>query len=459
MPNLLQLRLAARRIFDEALKAVDPYEAVHRAVNLQLDEICICDTSVKLAHDQRVYSIAIGKAAMAMAMALEECLGERLAAGLISTGKAYRMPTGRGGERVVRSQINSLHHRIFDGGHPEPNEESLTAASGSFNLLRQANEEGALVIFSISGGGSAMLESPINPDITLADLRAANHALVRSGASISEVNAVRRAFSALKGGRLSMRAPACDQISLIVSDVPPGCEYDVASGPTLSPPSTFQANAVVNRYDLRAKFPDSIVRALDARPQLVNHRDDRAGRLWKHYVLLDNKSAIEAASHAARNQNLDVVWADGVSDQLIDTGCAELLRSLRRAAQHGRPTSLISGGEFACPIRGEGIGGRNAETALRLAIEWDKQTESNTATPFVALCTGTDGVDGNSPAAGAIVDSTTISRARAIGLDATEFLNRSDSYSFFVALGDAITTGPTGTNVRDLRILLTGDTR
>jgi len=172
-------------------------------------------------------------------------------------------------------------------------------------------------------------------------------------------------------------------------------------------------------------------------------------------VLLDNQSALEAASAAARHRGFKTEMAVDIADQPIAAGCRQLLerlRTLNATARTSEPTAsnvvcLISGGEFACPVKGEGLGGRNLETALRLATS---QSPSN----FVAVCAGTDGIDGNSPAAGAIVDHTTGARARAIGLDPTSFIQRSDAYSFFVALGDAIATGATGTNVRDVRILL-----
>lgn len=455
MTNLTQLRLAAREIFDGALCAVDASAAVRRALRFEGSRLTMCDTAIEIG-DRPVYSIAIGKAAMKMASALEGILGERLATVIIASNET-RFGAANS-DRIERPQVNNSRHSVFHGGHPEPNEQSLAAARACFDLLDKANEEQAFVIFLISGGGSAMIEWPISKDITLADLRTANKALIESGASIGEINAVRRAFSAVKGGRLAARAPNCEQVTLIVSDVPAGEERNVASGPSLaSPEDAPDARDVIARYNLRPQLPETIVRAIESGPMLMTQD---AGVLRPHFVLLDNRSALEAAAEAARQRGFVTEIASNISDQPIAAGCAQLLERLTQLREQadkasnesaGKVVCLISGGEFACPVRGDGIGGRNLETALRLA------DSTNLSLPehehVVALCAGTDGIDGNSPAAGAIVDNTTVPRARAIGLDPQDFLERSDAYSFFVALGDVVAKGPTGTNVRDIRIL------
>jgi len=458
MTNLTHLRLAAREIFEAALRAVDPSAAVLRAVRLEGSTLSICDTAIDIG-SRPVYSIAIGKAAEKMAAALEEILGERLTTGIIASNAPRSGPTGS--DRIEGTQVNNLRHTVFHGGHPEPNEQSLAAARACFGLLDKANAEHALVIFSISGGGSAMIEWPISEDITLADLRTANKALVNSGASIGEINAVRRAFSSVKGGRLAARAPNCDQVTLIVSDVPVDEERNVASGPSLAPPADApDAREVIARYNLAYQLPETIVRTVYSEPKLFAE-ESRA--LRRHFVLLDNRRALEAAAEAARQRGFATEIFSDTSDQPITEGCTQLLERLTQLREQigkapnesvGKVVCLISGGEFACPVTGDGIGGRNLETALRLACASTLILSHNEH--FVAVCAGTDGIDGNSPAAGGIVDNTTIARAKAIGLDPDNFLERSDAYSFFVALGDVVATGPTGTNVRDLRILLGG---
>lgn len=448
MSNVTQLRIAAREIFDEVLQAVDAGEAVRRAIQFSGSSLGICGLEVEVA-SRKIYSIAIGKASSSMAVAIEDRIGDRFAEGLIA-GPIRRQP--RGHDLAMPAQQLSSRWRWCEGGHPLPNEKSLISASEAFNLLERANKERTLVIFLISGGGSAMMEAPINADISLGDLRIANKVLIDCGASIGEINSVRRAFSAVKGGKLGARAPDCDQITLIVSDVPGGEERNVASGPTLSPPSDApKALAVIAKYNLRGQLPATVLRAIET--EISEPADPDASRLRKHFVLLDNDTALAATAEAARNRGFLAEIAADISDQPIEEGCEQLrerLKALRAKHRHTNSiVCLISGGEFACPVRGHGIGGRNLETALRLALSTSADFET------VALCAGTDGIDGNSPAAGAIIDSTTVKRAKSIGLDPNDFLSRSDSYSFFVALGDLITTGVTGTNVRDTRILLT----
>jgi hydroxypyruvate reductase len=458
MTNLTQLRIAAREIFDETLRALDPLAALRAVASFNGSTLRVGEFSTEVGN-RKIYSIAVGKAARRMAAEIDQLLGDRLSAGVITSNNS--------GFNATRLSSRWL---AFLGGHPEPDESSLAAARASFQLLKRANEEGALVIFLISGGGSAMIEWPVNETISLDDLKAANRLLVSCGASISEINSVRRAFSAVKGGKLAARAPDCDQITLIVSDVPEGEERNVASGPTLAPPNNdLNPREIIDRYELRRQLPPSIVQAIE-NAQPLNSASDA---MRDYLVLLSNSDAMQAAANVARRRGFITEIASDVSDQPIEAGCdllikrLEALRAEHMNAPHNRlegglvppvgtsadskPSDsivcLISGGEFACPVQGSGVGGRNLETALRLA-------RSRNMSNMVALCAGTDGIDGSSPAAGAIVDSTTIDRATAIGLDVEDFLRRSDSYSFFVALGDVIATGPTGTNVRDLRILL-----
>ena len=449
MPNLTQLRLAARDIFDETLRAVDAGEAVRRAVHLKGSQLTVQDATIELSN-RWIYSIAIGKAALPMALALEDAIGERFIRGLIV-----------GPVRTPEACVPPSRWQWREGGHPLPTKTSLVAAEEAFALLDRANKERALLIFLISGGGSAMLEWPIQQGIALADLRMANKVLINCGASIVEINSVRRAFSAVKGGRLAARAPNCDQITLIVSDVPSGQERNVASGPTLAPSRDApDPREVTARYRLDTKLPRQVLRAIDAKSDAPFPSDDIASLIGNHFVLLDNDKALAVAAKAARQRGFVTEISRDINDQRIEEGCPEILKRLEAFHTGGvhnpsrNSICLVSGGEFACPLNGSGIGGRNQETALRLALESENPDRQSRSMTFVALCAGTDGIDGNSPAAGAIVDSTTIQRARAIGLDPEDFLKRSDAYSFFVALGDAITTGATGMNVRDIRILL-----
>ena len=381
MPNLDQLRRYAREIFDHALKSVDPRKAVFHAIVDGGSFVDVCGERVDVSSTP-IFAIGLGKAATSMALGVEDAIGDKLARGVISA--------------PASSESLSRRWQVFAGGHPLPNEDSLAAAQAAFALLDRANAERAFVIFLVSGGGSAMMESPT---ISLDDLRRLNELLVGCGARINEINAVRRVFSRIKGGRLAeyaVHARTAGIATLIVSDTNIGDEADVASGPTLS--STINS---------------------------------------PYKVLLDNSTALKAAHEKASQLGFSATIADHICEQPIEEGCELLLRE--------NADCVISGGEFSCPVRGDGTGGRNLETVLRLAMRMSDG---------VVFSAGTDGIDGNSPAAGAIADENTVARARNLGLDPDDFLARSDSYNFFEKLNDAIITGPTGTNVRDLRILL-----
>jgi glycerate 2-kinase len=443
------LRDSARAIFRQALAAVDARRAVLEAVRVEGGSLRVFGERFDLrGRHGKIYSVALGKAAAAMASALEERVGDALAGGVLSAPPSGLKLPGR--------------WRVFEGGHPLPNASSLEAARAAFELLDEADASSALVLFLVSGGGSAMLEFPRDARLPLEDLRETNRVLVSCGAAIDEVNAVRRALSAVKGGGLALRAPRAAQVTLIISDVTRGRERDVASGPTLAPDAVSpDAREVVSRYGLDSKLPRSIKRTLEESAAPRTHVDEGLPSS-SHYVLLDNDSACEAAAESARARGFAVEMARDVGEQPVDEGAALLVSRLfeayAREESKNRGVCVVSGGEFACPVRGEGIGGRNSETALRCAFEIEKALrESNgrvTPRGVVAFCAGTDGVDGNSPAAGAIAFDTTLRRARERGLDAAKALEESDAYTLFDALGDAIQTGPTGTNVRDLRILL-----
>ena len=448
MADLVQLRNAAREIFDAALRAADAAEAVRKAISLIGANLAVYDREIEL-RNHPIYAIAIGKAAAPMAVALEAQLGPHFVKGVISGPRFAGSVAGSTLSYSGGAQPSAKWER-FAGGHPLPNEESLLAATAAFALLDQANAEQANVIFLISGGGSAMMEWPISSEITLDDIRAANEVLVNCGADITEINAVRRAFSAVKGGRLAERALNCQQVTLTVSDVPLGEQDIVASGPSAPAPSTARYTpTIVERYQLRKSLPPRVIKAIESATATPKPKPKEAPH-WS-FVLLTNHDAIAAALDAATSMGFASEVASQLHDSPIEEGVSALndqLAAMRVRHGSDKPLCLISGGEFSCPVRGDGIGGRSLETALRLALLHTDKEE------FIALCAGTDGIDGNSPAAGAIADHSTIERAKAIGLDAEDFLGRSDAYSFFHALGDDVVTGPTGTNVRDVRILI-----
>lgn len=457
LTSLPELRRTAQEIFTDALAELDAGRALRRAVDLRGSCLTIIDTDYDLFAPPRsrrpIYAIGVGKAAVAMATALDEILGERIVGGVLSAPPGDFESSGR--------------WRVFAGGHPLPNAASLEAARAAFELLAAADRPSALIFFLVSGGGSAMLEWPRDERLTLDDLRETNRVLVSCGASIAEINSVRRHLSTVKGGGLSRRARRASHVTLIVSDTLDGRAADVASGPSLPPPTDAPPLApLIARYNLDARLPARVRRALACAPEHAYLQDDAAAVNEEprraSYVLLDNGDALQRAAAAARARGLAIEVADDLVEQEVTEGArllaARLYELYRRKGAHDRGVCLISGGEFSCPVRGHGVGGRNAETALRCALAFAALRQRAPAglspSRVVALCAGTDGLDGNSPAAGAVVDHTTIERAIERGFDARRFIDESDAYTLFDALGDTIVCGATGTNVRDLRILL-----
>lgn len=448
MTDSKYLRRVARELFNDALVAVDPRIALRDAVVCDGGRLRVHDWFVEI-NSRPVYVVAIGKAAPAMTMRLEEVLGEKVEAGVIS-GPA--LPALAGFKR---------HWRTFAGGHPLPNEQSLAAAKAAIDLVTEAETKHAIVIYLISGGGSAMFEWPRDQMVTLADLKEANRKLVTCGATITEMNVVRQAFSAVKAGGLAKLAPNANQISLIVSDTNPGDEASVASGPSIvSSSKSPKASTIVERYGLSQSLPQTILQSIEAYESSQSTNDDQnlsELRNSNYYVLLDNDTAVNAVAKRARELGFVTEVAADIREQSIAEGCRLLMIRLERLQKQlapGQIACLVSGGEFVCPVRGSGVGGRNLETVLRCVGELSKGRDKSERVVFSA---GTDGIDGNSPAAGAVADEFSFSRARSAGLDPEEFLERSDAYSFFKFLEDDITVGLTGTNVRDIRILLAGN--
>jgi hydroxypyruvate reductase len=441
MKKTLNLRDTALQIFHRTLAAIDVESVVRANLKLKGDQLSIVDETVDLNKFKRILAIGIGKACPPMARAIEALLGDRITGGMLATNAVI----GESSKRLP----------VLIGGHPLPNEASLEAASTALRLLRENDSEDTLVIFLVTGGGSAMFERPIDENLTLDDLQGVNRALVGCGAVINEMNVVRKHLSAVKGGRLAAEAPKSRQVSLYISDVNSDDLTTVASGPALPDKSTLDDfHRIVERYRLLELFPPrvaSLIASKSVSPMPGSSRSSSQRR--SHHLLLDNRRAmIEAKRIAEEDHHLVVEIADDLVEGDVET---MMLTHIERAValrdkHRGKTVCLISGGEVICPVRGDGQGGRNQEFALRAAIHLHQLGMED----VVVLSSGTDGIDGNSPAGGAIADSNTIRRAEEAGLSAERHLQNSDSFNFFNKLGDAIMTGPTGNNVRDLRILL-----
>jgi hydroxypyruvate reductase len=331
-----------------------------------------------------------------------------------------------------------------------PTAGSFAAGRAILELLAGCDER-ALVFFLLSGGGSALVEQPLYPEITLEDVQALNRLLVTCGAPIDEVNAVRKHLSATKGGRLAAAAPRAMKVTLGVSDVPEDRESALASGPTIPDPTTVEdAYRVVQRYALLPKLPASIRAKFERRALVETPKSGDPAFARSHFQILLGMHDLFHQAHRAAEAAGCVTFCDNSTDDWPLAKAADyLLEQLARfkQAHPDRPVALIADGEVSSPVTGDGIGGRNAAFVLHCV-------EKIAGKPVAVLSAGTDGIDGSSPAAGAAADGETLARARAAGLEPAECFRRSDSYTFFKKLGDTIETGPTGNNLRDLRVLL-----
>jgi hydroxypyruvate reductase len=427
------MREKALHIFQHALAEASIARGFARHVHCERGVLRIREDLYHLHSYSRVLVVSLGKAGHTMVEALSEQVGASL-------------------EGIVASSVHpstQLHgFRYFCGGHPTPNGESILAASAMLRML-ETQPASALVIFLLSGGGSSIVEKPIDDEISLEDLIATYRALVHSGAPIAEINAVRKHLSAIKGGRLAQAAFPAQQVSLLVSDVPDGTPDALASGPTMPDSTTVEDGyRIAEKYELLRQFPQSTRelferRALEETPK----SDDPAFQRARWWPVLTNQTAIEEASAAAERAGFIVQVDNSCDDWDYERAAEYLLQRVRELRKNCSPVCLISGGEVTVKVVNGGVGGRNQQFALACAEEIAGEN-------ITVLSAGTDGVDGNSCAAGAVVDGSTVERARSRGLDVRAALEKFDAYPLFKALGDAIEIGPTGNNLRDLRILL-----
>jgi hydroxypyruvate reductase len=430
----------AREIFASALKNASIDNAFARNVHCERRILRIGDDLHHLDSYQRIFVVSIGKAAHTMVDALAAQAGSSF-------------------EGIVASSVDATSQmrgfRYFRGGHPTPTAESIAAAAAILKSLGSLDAT-ALVIFMISGGGSAIVEKPVESDISLADLSAAYKSLVHSGAPIAEINAIRKHLSAVKGGRLARAAYPAQQVSILVSDVPDATPDALASGPTM-PDSTsiHDCERIALQYDLIEQFPKSVAdlfrqRALEETPK----SDDPAFIRARWWTVLSNQVAIDQAAIAASRAGFAVEVDNSCDDWPYEEAAAYLLKRLRDLRSNVSRVCLISGGEVTVTVRNGGIGGRNQQFALACA-------EQIAGDDITVLSAGTDGIDGNSTAAGAVVDGSTMLRADKLlnssqsGAQAIQqSLSSFNAYPLLSSMGDVVETGPTGNNLRDLRILL-----
>jgi glycerate 2-kinase len=430
-----------RAIFEAGLRAVDPAEAVSRAVREQGGRLLVADKAYRLDDYERVFVIGAGKAGAPMARAIEEVLGDRLADGWINVKYGHTAPL-----RKVRVQ---------EAGHPIPDEKGLQGAGRIARLASEAGEKD-LVFCVISGGGSALLVSPAE-GIDLGQKQAVTSELLACGASIQEINAVRKHLSKIKGGQLARLCWPATMVTLILSDVV-GDPLDViASGPTVPDTSTFDdCLEILERYELSGRLPRPLIEHLEqgargALPETPKPGDPVFDRV-QNVIVANNLQAVLAAGRQAASLGYEPLVLstrmEGETREVAGAHAAIFREVLATGHPLAPPACILSGGETTVTLKGRGKGGRNQEFSLAVALRVQGQDR------IFFLSGGTDGTDGPTDAAGAFADGTTVERARGLNMEAARYLEENNSYPFFEALGDLLITGPTNTNVMDLRICL-----
>jgi len=433
-----QQRNIAREIFLRSLDASTVAAAVARSVRCEGNLFSVADRSYDLTRHSEACIVSIGKAGATLFDAIDALLPASLKRRAIVSAPA---PPQRMSADIL----------YFAGGHPEPNAASVGAARAALHAVRACADD-ALVLFLVSGGASAMCELPISDAVTLEDLVLLNRVLIGSGASIAEVNCVRKHLSRIKGGRLATQAGTREKITLLVSDVPDNALDALGSGPSLPDNSTVSdCLAVIARYALHDRLPRSIQSLLTGDLEESPKPSHPAFRNAMASVLLGNATVLEQAERIAREMGYGVTIDNTCDDWDYADAAQYLLAKLETLRRPGTKVCLLSGGEVTVRLpESPGTGGRNLQFCLHCAA-------SDLPAGTTILSAGTDGIDGSSSAAGGIADATTGPRGAQKGMDIEACLRRFDAYNYFAPLGDTIVTGPTGNNLRDLRMLLWDD--
>jgi glycerate 2-kinase len=435
------MRKDAVEIFYQALKAVQPGAAIKRYCKFDGKTLFIGHRSYQLNQYKNLYVLGAGKATASMAAAIEDMIDEKITGGIIT---------------VKFDHLADLKHiNLIEAGHPVPDENGIRGASAILNLAKNV-EEDDLILCLISGGGSALLPFPYD-GITLKDKQDIIKILLSCGATIHEINTIRKHISKIKGGRLAQAVYPATLVTLILSDVV-GDDLDViASGPTVPDSSSFyDCKNIFRRYDIIDKIPKNILNhieygisgEIDETPKPLDPVFERTYNL----IIGSNAESLISAKDKAENLGYNVLilssMIEGETRFVAQVHGAIAREIIKTGNPLPLPACILSGGETTVTISGNGLGGRNQEFALSASI--DISGKKN----IVILSGGTDGIDGPTDAAGAFSDTFTLKRAEKMGLDPYRFLANNDSYHFFQNLGDLFITGPTNTNVMDLRIVL-----
>jgi hydroxypyruvate reductase len=439
-----KLREDALKIFYAGLRAVDPARAVKRSLRREDALLKIGDTAYSLDYFKRILIVGAGKAAFPMAEAVEEILGDRISEGIVVVKHGY------GG--------NLTRIKVKEASHPIPDEAGVKATYEIISLLQSAGEKD-LVICLISGGGSALLLAPVE-GISLEEKQKTTQVLLDCGASIQEINTIRKHLSLVKGGKLAKLAYPAHLQSLILSDVVGDRLDTIASGPTVPDPTTFEdCLQIIKKYKLQSHLPEKVLAHIKkGREGKVKETPKPGEHIFtrvKNLIVGSNILALKAAQKEAKRLGYNcLILSSSIQGETREVArvhtaiCEEIYLSGNPIPP---PACILSGGETTVVVRGKGKGGRNQEFALAACREIRGLEQ------VLMLSAGSDGTDGPTDAAGAFVDGSTWRRAQERGLNPEKFLNNNDSYHFFQKLGDLFITGPTNTNVMDLRILLVGE--
>jgi len=433
----MQARNTLERLYEAAIKAADPAAHVRTYANHILSSH---------AHYgfRRTVMLAVGKAAPSMAKALLDSTGGIVERGLVITSKGCL----NGFDFSSNPGIE-----VVEAAHPIPDESSLMAAGKTLELLYETQSDDTLVICLLSGGASSLLSAPAKA-VLFEEKQGVLKELLNSGADIFELNTVRKHLSAVKGGRLAEALYPSMVISLIVSDVPGDDISTIASGLTAPDPTTASdALKVLDKYGI--KPPATVLQQLLSEQRgLIESTPDEDSLVFvraENIVILNNRTALEGALKQAEAFSLNAeIIEEQVSGDVAKESVLMAARSAERLKSGNLPVCLISGGETTVNVKGTGTGGRNMELALRFAMELEDLSG------ITMLSAGTDGIDGPTDAAGAVVDTSTIRDALSKGVDAEEHLENNDSYTFFKRSGGLLITGPTGTNVMDIQLIFVG---
>jgi glycerate 2-kinase len=431
----------AINIFQAGLKAVAPGTAIKNIVQLGKDILTVGDRKYDLNQFEEIFVIGAGKAGASMAKAIEEILGQRITKGLIS---------------VKYGHVEPLQFiETVEAGHPVPDENGISAATKIIQLAHKAGKN-TLVICLISGGGSSLLPLPVE-GVSLIDKQETTKVLLACGATIHEINAIRKHLSVIKGGCLARAVYPATLITLILSDVVGDDLDSIASGPCVPDTRTFaDCLAILNKYDIAPQIPVNVLNYLNAGLAYKVEETPKHGEIFftktQNEIVASNFNALLKAKQKAESLGFNTLLLSSMLEGETRDVAGNHIAIAREIQKHGyplkTPACILSGGETTVTIRGSGKGGRNQEFVLAASI---RMTDMKN---IIVLSAGTDGNDGPTDAAGAMANETTLLRAEQLALDPNKYLDDNNSYNFFDKLGDLYKTGPTNTNVMDLRVIL-----